>query len=573
VKFNAISADIYPAGQISLRGVDLMAMEIPRIPGNGMNMPAGSGSRGSIDIERIMGCSAFRTLRLRARITPRLSVFMETLDKVLSLDLPQKPVENPHSMNDGTILTEAKKILVKFIQYYEHKYGTKVYDYNRDKLPEIRVFIERDHPDCNLHHLFAHLLKEYVRSERHVGQGAALDLQALDAVNKSYRGTVIFTKALEIISRKEDFDSSTISFIRRNSSQRPEVMIEEDQDMKDFLQRATDEDILKIIDILRYIEEKKRINFTRVAVSNRVAILAGTNVATVEGESVTIQSLTLNNLPYPLPEVIGDRIDVTARTIDIEKLMSSAALRLTRLFWHSASDNGKVQAEMLRTALSVDLPQIKDVKEEVSQLSDEQILAEADKVMEVLYEKVKDNENLRDTIGRGPKPSLVKFVESNMTHFNPSQLYGPIVSPIELYLDNLSSPDHITKLRDCYRKTLILTIALDILSNIHDFTPALIAFIRLWCPQTEKIEDIKALLGLEDEEIMKIIRLLQYVQRNMGTRINKITIETSRSGSEKSGNKTVLIKGKDVIIFTDALEPINPPLTSAVEKYIGVSFI
>jgi len=244
------------------------------------------------------------------------------------------------------------------------------------------------------------------------------------------------------------------------------------------------------------------------------------------------------------------------RTISARNLMRSPALKPMLLQWHMAKNAHAVY--LLEEMLSLELPVLNSIKDDISRMDDNKLLCEA---TEITNRFVHSHLSF---LGSEPVPTLIEFIERKRSPICPVQFYASNLTATSSFSKRISEiigPEIDAKIlqymKDAYRNVLTFTLGLEVLSKRHDFTPFLKNILLPSFPQIEKeIMPADYLAKFDAEEILAAALLIKYMNEEMKIDFNKVEIKP-------------LIGSNDVAIIKNDVITINLPTLSTLNLYVS----
>jgi len=232
------------------------------------------------------------------------------------------------------------------------------------------------------------------------------------------------------------------------------------------------------------------------------------------------------------------------RTIGKE-LMKSMALKPTLINWQIGNSAGY---NILEKTVSFDHPHVADIRNTICRMNNYTILNKSREIMKALLEQFKGClGSEKDFPISGTHTTLVRFIEDGKDSHNLAQFYSGTLSGCGM----LISSDENMKLgldpliRASFEKTLIFTIALDILScsKRHDFTPLIKKQLTDFPLLDKVIKPANCFADLDAHDLVWSGRLLNYIKEVILIDLNCVIIEDI-----KTSDAYAVVK-KDVAII------------------------
>jgi len=240
----------------------------------------------------------------------------------------------------------------------------------------------------------------------------------------------------------------------------------------------------------------------------------------------------------------------SVRSIVVKELMNSMALKPAILNWQIFGNYHPIS--LLKETLSLDHPLIAESKKAIFQMDDNRIMKEEKTILDIFYNK------LKSFIKPGVRLTLAELVENGKSPVCVEQFYSSTLTNLGVLINNQT--DLINGMSQIivedYRKTMIFTIALDIISKSHDFSSAVKKRL-LDFPHLEKvIKPNNYLAELDAKDLVWSGRLLNHIHEVMNIDVTSVIIDDKTSfdayAKVKNGQVTINLQELSKIALFDS---------------------
>lgn len=247
--------------------------------------------------------------------------------------------------------------------------------------------------------------------------------------------------------------------------------------------------------------------------------------------------------------------------------MSSKAFGPTMLFWLMTRRYRQISC--LKTAFCSEHTHTKDVLN----MSNNQILHEVKPILKDFHSKMLGHEDIRKAFPEEP-PSLATFVATDMPNFSPAQFFCNLAAYANLMDGGLKQiPDkyYLKEIIDeNHKNILIFSLALQLLSERHDFSHTIVNCFKKHCKYSHLMGD-HDLLGAAKEYPAETLNKLgieaQLLQEFEHGRLKKINIDPYPKHESPA---TIYLRHPWATINIDYLH--THPLCLNMDKKYDISF-
>jgi hypothetical protein len=208
--------------------------------------------------------------------------------------------------------------------------------------------------------------------------------------------------------------------------------------------------------------------------------------------------------------------------------------------------------ETLGKTLLTEHSLIRDLKDDICRMNDKQILAETNVILNKFLDTMANHLKSRK------RPDIINFIKGYKDPFRIDQFYSGVLSSCGVLLGNYTKVINtmVGEIQYAYRKTLIFTIALHILSDVkspkwNDFTPCIKKSLSDFPYLKKVVKPANYFADLEAKDLVWSGRFLNHIKDVMMVDFKRVII-----GDLKTPDTYAVVKNKTVIINLPELSKI-----------------